>query len=135
MPEPHRFTHNHRKCFQFKNGGIAANGLASFFLVAGAPVNIFQRVAVSDCARRMVMFFLQPKRQPFPCVKVTLQCEWTFAMPLEILRHPDIPAAAFDFTGVTVEFLSLKLRPHGARFDSLAGIVCPKTDGFVAPYA
>ena len=56
-------------------------------------------------------------------------------MPIEILRHPSIPAAAFDLTSVAVEFLGFKLRPHGARLDSLAGIVSPEAGGFVAPCA
>ena len=125
MAEPHCFPDNHRKSFQFKNGRVTANRLAGLFLVAGAPVNIFKSVAVGDGARGMVVFFLQPKRQPFPSIKVTLQCEWTFAMPIEILRHLSIPAAAFDLTSVAVEFLGFKLRPHSARLDGLAGIVSP----------
>ena len=78
---------------------------------------------------------MQPERQPFPTVGVTLQCARAFTMPLQVLRHPSIPTAAADFPGVAVEFLGLHLRAQSACLDGFAGIVRPQAGGFIAPGA
>jgi hypothetical protein len=135
MAESHRFAHNHGKELQFHDGGIPPDRLAGLFLVICPPFDVFKGIAISDCARGMVMLFLQPECQPFPTAGIAFQGEGAFAVPFEVLRHPSIPPAAADFTGSPVQFFGFKLRTQGAGFDGFAGIVCPEAGGLVPPRA
>ena len=135
MTEPHRLAHDHGERLQFKNRRVAPDRLAGLFLVGRPPVNVFQRVAVSDGARRMKLLGLQPKRQPLPAVQIAFQRERTFAVPFQKFRHPIIPAALVERTAGAGQFLHLGFGAQRPRLDRVAGIIRPVRRGFVAPFS
>jgi len=135
MAEADCFAHDHGKQLQFHDGRVAPGHLAGFFLVLCAPIDVFKRVAVRYCAGGMVMIFLQPERQPRPGAAVATKGEWAFAVPIEVLRHPRVPAAAADCTGVTTKLFGFDLRAKGACLHGFGRAVCPQASGFVASNA
>src|ERR1017187_9436806 len=127
MTEPHGLRHDHRKRFQFQDCRVATDAFSGFLLVACAPINIFNRLAVRNRARRGQSLLFQPERDPLPGIKITLQCQRTLAVPLQVFWNPGVPA--FTFTHwLAMMFLGFHFGAKRFCLLSLIWTVSAKTD-------
>jgi hypothetical protein len=111
-------------------GRVFANRLAGAFFESGTPVHVLDPEPVGELSRGMDSLALQPQRDPFPGVFVSVRRLLRLAMSREEFWHPGVPRSTV-YDGHSPILLRLQLGAEDLCLDGVVRIVGPKAGGFV----